>query len=227
MIATHNWQETRRCCIKVSAGVAHPGFSRHCSQVSAGVTSRFRQVLHPGFSRCRIQVSAGVASRFQQVLHPGLGRCCIQFFFAGVASRFQLVLHPDFGRSCVQDPEGRPGMSDVSLLSGMSGLSFDSHNLSTLLFFSAQSSCSFCLVIFRLMVHSPDLSRKLSNIFRYGLGFFVWLLLSSQQMIVGRWYVQLAAIWHWYLPLCIYITFFNFILCLSIPFLYFSLTWYR
>ena len=22
-------------------------------------------------------------------------------------------------------------------------------------------------------------------------------------MIVGRWYVQLAAIWHWYLPLCI------------------------
>ena len=26
-------------------------------------------------------------------------------------------------------------------------------------------------------------------------------------MIVGRWYVQLAAIWHWYLSLCIYITF--------------------
>ena len=26
-------------------------------------------------------------------------------------------------------------------------------------------------------------------------------------MIVGRWYVQLAAIWHWYLPLCIYIIF--------------------
>ena len=26
-------------------------------------------------------------------------------------------------------------------------------------------------------------------------------------MIVGRWYVQPAAIWHWYLPLCIYITF--------------------
>ena len=37
-------------------------------------------------------------------------------------------------------------------------------------------------------------------------------------MIVGRWYVQLASIWHWYLPLCIYITFSNFILCLSIPF---------
>ena len=27
---------------------------------------------------------------------------------------------------------------------------------------------------------------------------------------VGRWYVQLAAIWHWYLPLCIYVTFFLF-----------------
>ena len=37
----------------------------------------------------------------------------------------------------------------------------------------------------------------------------------------GRCYVQLAAIWHWYLPLCICITFFNFILCLSIPFLNF------
>ena len=24
-------------------------------------------------------------------------------------------------------------------------------------------------------------------------------------MIVGMWYVQLAAVWHWYLPLCIYI----------------------
>ena len=42
-------------------------------------------------------------------------------------------------------------------------------------------------------------------------------------MIVGRWYVQLAAIWHWYLSWCIYITVFNFMLCLSIPFLYFSL----
>ena len=46
-------------------------------------------------------------------------------------------------------------------------------------------------------------------------------------MIVGRWCVQLAAIWHWYLPLCIYITLFYFILCLSIPFLYFFLTWYQ
>ena len=44
-------------------------------------------------------------------------------------------------------------------------------------------------------------------------------------MIVGRWYVQLSAIWHWYLPLSIYITFFNFVLCSCIPFfiLFFNL----
>ena len=30
-------------------------------------------------------------------------------------------------------------------------------------------------------------------------------------MTVGRWYVQLGAIWHWYLPLCIYIRFLIFI----------------
>ena len=41
-------------------------------------------------------------------------------------------------------------------------------------------------------------------------------------MIVGQWCVQLAAIWHWYLPLCIYIIFFNFVLRLSIPSVYFS-----
>ena len=42
-------------------------------------------------------------------------------------------------------------------------------------------------------------------------------------MIVGRWYVQLSAIWHWYLPLSIYITFLNFVLYSSISFLYFFL----
>ena len=42
-------------------------------------------------------------------------------------------------------------MSDVTLLSGISGLSFDSPFLSSLLLF-------FCLVLllFLLMVHSPD-----------------------------------------------------------------------
>ena len=34
-------------------------------------------------------------------------------------------------------------------------------------------------------------------------------------MIVDRWYVQHAAIWHWYLPLCIDIILFNFLLFLT------------
>ena len=34
----------------------------------------------------------------------------------------------------------------------------------------------------------------------------------------GRWCVQLAAIWHWCLPLCIYITFF-YLYCVC-PFLF-------
>ena len=46
-------------------------------------------------------------------------------------------------------------MSNFILLSGISELSFDFPFLSPLLFcFSAKSSCSFCLVIFLLMVHS-------------------------------------------------------------------------
>ena len=36
-------------------------------------------------------------------------------------------------------------------------------------------------------------------------------------MIAGQWYVQHAAIWHWYLPLCVYI-FVEIVLFLSIPF---------
>ena len=102
-------------------------------------------------------------------------------------------------------------MSDVTLLSGISGLSF----------FSAQSSCSFCLVIFLLMVQSPDFFfQKTLKYFSLKVRLF-GSLLSSQEMIVGRWYVLLAAIQHWYLPLCIYIILFNFILRLSIPFLNF------
>ena len=30
-------------------------------------------------------------------------------------------------------------------------------------------------------------------------------LVEQLGMIFGRWYLQLAAIWRWYLPLCIYI----------------------
>ena len=48
-------------------------------------------------------------------------------------------------------------MSDVTVLSGISRLSFDSHTLFPLLCFVccfSCSSCSFCVVIFLLMVHS-------------------------------------------------------------------------
>ena len=63
-------------------------------------------------------------------------------------------------------PEGRPGMSDVFLLSVISGLSFDFPFLSPL-FFSLFFSCLVLLLFlschFLLMVHSPDIlySRKL------------------------------------------------------------------
>ena len=68
-------------------------------------------------------------------------------------------------------PRREAGDSDVCLLSGISGLSLDSPFLSPLFFFfSALSSCSFCLVIFLLIliVHSLDFffSPENSNIFR-------------------------------------------------------------
>ena len=62
-------------------------------------------------------------------------------------------------------------MSDVS--SGISGLSFDS---------SFRSHLFFCLILLLLPF----------SVFHYELGFFVWFLVSSWEMIVGRWYVQLA-----------------------------------
>ena len=55
-------------------------------------------------------------------------------------------------------------MSDVTLLSGISGLSFDSPFLSPLLFFLPSLAV---IVIFLLMVHAPELfSSKVSNVFR-------------------------------------------------------------
>ena len=87
-------------------------------------------------------------------------------------------------------------MSDVFPLSGISGLSFESPFLTPFLF--------VCLVLLHFLScdfssyfsngpFSCLFSRKFSNIFREELVFFVWLLL--------------AAIWHWYLPLCIYVIF--------------------
>ena len=46
-------------------------------------------------------------------------------------------------------------------------------------------------------------------------------------MIVGRWYLHTAAIWHWHLPLCIYKTqLFDCLLFLSVPFFIYFFGWY-
>ena len=118
-------------------------------------------------------------------------------------------------------PKGRLGMSDVSPCRE-SQLSFDSLFLSPVLFF-----CLFLLLFLscHFSANGPlswVFSRKLSNIFCYELRFFMALVEQLQDD--GRWYVQLAAIWHRCFPLCIYITFFKF-LFLFIPCLYFSLIW--
>ena len=67
----------------------------------------------------------------------------IRYVFPGVSSyvhvdRYVFAVVPDYVRTD-RSPEGRPGISDVSPLSGISGLSFDSTLLSPLLF--------FCLVL--------------------------------------------------------------------------------
>ena len=74
---------------------------------------------------------------------------------------------------------------------------------------SAKSYYSFCLVIFLLMVHSPDFfqeNSQISFVKSQVFLFFYWLLLNSQEMVAGRCCVQLAAMWRWCVPCCIYIT---------------------
>ena len=93
-------------------------------------------------------------------------------------------------------------------------------SLSYLLFcFSAFYSYFLFLVIFLLVVHSPDFPPKILKHFSLQ----VWRLclnIVEQLRDDSRWYLQLAAIWHWYLPLCIYIIlmFFKIVSCFC-PFL--------
>ena len=87
-----------------------------------------------------------------------------------------------------------------------------------------------CLVIFlliSLMVHSPDFFPQKLKYFSLRIRVRLFCMALVEQLGDDSWSVVCAACW--YLPLCmyIYITFLNFILCLSIPFFYFSLTWYR
>ena len=73
------------------------------------------------------------------------------------------------------------------------------------------------------MVHSPGFfSSENSKYFSLRVRLFCMALV--EQLGDGSWctqYVQLAAIWHWYLSGCIYITVFNFILSVH-SFLFFS-----
>ena len=93
--------------------------------------------------------------------HQDLGQIEIQFFVSHVPFSFMIPR-----TSLAATPEGRLGMSDVSPLSGISGLSFDSTLLSPLLF--------FCLVLlpflsYRFLPAGPffsTFSRKFFNIFR-------------------------------------------------------------
>ena len=115
-------------------------------------------------------------------------------------------------------PKGRLGMSDVCLLCGILGLSFDSPFLSPFLFFYLVLLLSLCLGIYLPMVHSPDFfSPEISSIL-YVRGFFCMAVIV-QLGNDGWWYVRLAdiPIWHWCLPLCIFC--FDFVLyCIYILF---------
>ena len=62
-------------------------------------------------------------------------------------------------------PEGRPGMSDVSPLSGISGLSFGSTLLSPLLFFWLVQLLFLSYLFFCLLIHSPEVFPENSSLF--------------------------------------------------------------
>ena len=47
------------------------------------------------------------------------------------------------------------------------------------------------------------------------------------EQLDNGWFVQVAAIWHYYLSLCFNIIMLNFLLLLSIPFIRFWFLWYQ
>ena len=125
-----------------------------------------------------------------------------------------------------KSPEGRPGMYDVPPLSEISGLSFDSSFLSPLSFFCQvlllSLSCHFSAN--GPTFFSPDNSLIFVC---YELGFFCMALV--EQLGDDSWKVLCAACCHVVLVFSV-MHLFNISYCLlflSIPFLYFSLIWYR
>ena len=115
----------------------------------------------------------GLFSGWQwQVSQEGaeLYRVCFQIdseFGQEVAEPDRVCFQVDSDKSVrmlLNPPEGRPGMSDVSPLSGISGLSFDSTLLSPLLFFCLVL-LPFCLIVFCLLALSFQLFPENSSIF--------------------------------------------------------------
>ena len=80
-------------------------------------------------------------------------------------------------------------------LSWMSGLSFDSTLMSPLVFFCLLSLFFLSFFVFFSAYWPTDLtfSRKIVNVFCYEISFLVRLFVSRKEMVVGRCYVQYAA----------------------------------
>ena len=97
--------------------------------------------------------------------------------------------------------------------------------------FSACSSCCFCplfsyihiVFLCVLMDYSPDFFYSSTEILKQFLLIVGPVCMALvEQLGDGRWYVQLAAIWHWYLPLCNSIQFKNILGCFCpFPFIFF------
>ena len=93
-------------------------------------------------------------------------------------------------------PEGRPGIFDVSHLSRISGLSFDSTLLSPVLFFSAQSQYCFCLVFFSASWLIPlNFFLKNSSVF-FSFRDRLFCVAPVQQLAEVNWSVVCAACCH-------------------------------
>ena len=84
---------------------------------------------------------------------------------------------------CVSPPEGRPGMSDVSPLSGISGLSFDSTLLSPILFF-----CFFRFLFLSCLftAYWPILLTSFKKILQY-FSLRDWLFWYGSCLAARRW----------------------------------------
>ena len=93
-------------------------------------------------------------------------RNAVTAFLCGHFSGFGNILrYPAMMHHQSPLPEGRPGMSDVTLLSGLSELSFDFTLLPSLLFFCLLTPIALSVFLLHLLAHSPAFFlRKFFNI---------------------------------------------------------------